>query len=100
MRAVTISTSWVIRSLRKAALIGLTTENELFELPINRWSYSIPADQFGAKPYSQPTPTVPPQRVALAAASSAPVSVLSMLKRLLVTAAPPFKYTSAPLQPA
>ncbi len=42
--------------------------HKLFELPINRWSYSIPADQFGAKPYSNPTPTVPPQRVELAEA--------------------------------
>jgi hypothetical protein len=30
---------------------------------MNRWSYSTPIDQFGAKPYSRPTPTVPPQRV-------------------------------------
>jgi hypothetical protein len=30
---------------------------------MNRWSYSTPTDQFGAKPYSRPTPTVPPQRV-------------------------------------
>ena len=82
MRKVTISTSWLIRLLRKSALTGLTTENELLELPINRWSYSIPADQFGAKPYSQPTPTVPPQRVALAAASSLPPSVAKTLKRL------------------
>ncbi len=42
----------------------------------------MPADQFGAKPYSNPTPTVPPQRVALAAASSAPEALLRMLKRV------------------
>jgi hypothetical protein len=34
--------------------------------PIHRWSYSKPTVQFGVKPYSQPTPTVPPQRVLLA----------------------------------
>ena len=71
---VTISTSWLIRLLRKAALIGLTTENELLASPMNRWSYSTPNDQFGVKPYSNPTPTVPPQRVELAAANSKPVS--------------------------
>src|ERR1700742_1861739 len=27
------------------------------------WSYSMAADQFGAKPYSRPAPTVPPQFV-------------------------------------
>ena len=64
--------------------------NELLRCPMNRWSYSIPADQFGAKPYSQPTPTVPPQRVALCAASSVPEGVSRTLKRLSVTAAPPF----------
>ena len=30
---------------------------------MNRWSYSMPAVQFWAKPYSRPAPTVPPQRV-------------------------------------
>ena len=64
--------------------------NELLASPMNRWSYSTPNDQFGAKPYSNPTPTVPPQRVALAEASSMPVRLSRMLKRLLVTAAPPF----------
>ena len=47
---------------------------------MNRWLYSTPNDQFGAKPYSNPTPTVPPQRVALAEASSAPVSVIEDAK--------------------
>src|SRR3954452_14837907 len=97
MRKVTISTSCRIRSLRKLAGIVLT-ENELLAVPINRWSYSMPADQFGAKPYSQPTPTVPPQRVALAAANSFPLSVPRMLKRLLVTAAPPLTYSKDAFQ--
>ena len=57
--------------------------NELFALPINRWSYSIPADQFGAKPYSHPTPTVPPQRVALAAASSTPTGGIEDAKAVV-----------------
>ena len=85
-----MSTSWLIRLLRKAASIGLTIENELLASPIHRWLYSTPNDQFGAKPYSNPTPTVPPQRVALTAASSTLLIVVRMLKRLLVTAAPPF----------
>jgi hypothetical protein len=34
--------------------------------PMNRWSYSTAADQFGAKPISIPVPTAPPQRVSLA----------------------------------
>ena len=59
---------------------GLTTVNELLASPMNKWSYSTPNDQFGAKPYSNPTPTVPPQRVALAEASSTPVSVLEDAK--------------------
>jgi hypothetical protein len=32
----------------------------------------MPADQFGAKPYSNPTPTVPPKRVELAEATPTP----------------------------
>src|SRR6185295_10261578 len=59
---------------------GSVALNELFASPMNRWSYSTPKDQFGAKPYSHPTPTVPPQRVALAEANSKPVSVSRMLK--------------------
>ena len=85
-----MSTSWVIRLLRTAAVRRLTPVNELLASPMNRWLYSTPNDQFGVKPYSNPTPTVPPQRVALAEASSMPVNVSRMLKRLLVTAAPPF----------
>src|ERR1700723_1496795 len=84
--------------LSAPATMGFATENELFELPMKRWSYSTPTDQFGVKPYSNPTPTVPPQRVAVAAASSVLVSVSSMLKRLLVTAAPPLTYTSTVFQ--
>ena len=57
--------------------------NELLALPMNRWSYSTPNDQFGVKPYSNPTPTVPPQRVELAEASSVPKTFSRMLKRLL-----------------
>ena len=85
-----MSTSWLIRLLTKAASTGVRPVNELLASPMNRWLYSTPNDQFGVKPYSNPTPTVPPQRVALAEASSKPVSVSRMLKRLLVTAAPPF----------
>src|SRR5580692_8620012 len=40
--------------------------NATLGLPMKRWSYSIPTDQFGAKPYSMPAPTAPPQRVSLA----------------------------------
>ena len=65
-----MSTSWVIRLLRKLASIGLTIENELLASPIHRWLYSTPNDQFGVKPYSKPTPRVPPQRVALTEANS------------------------------
>ena len=54
--------------------------NELLASPMNRWLYSTPNDQFGAKPYSNPTPTVPPQRVALAEASSMPVNVVEDAK--------------------
>src|SRR5437762_6086315 len=97
MRKVTISTSWLIR-LSAPATMGLATEKELLASPMNKWSYSTPKDQFGAKPYSNPTPTAPPQRVALAEASSTPVAVLRMLKRLLVTAAPPLTYSSAAFQ--
>src|SRR6476620_725699 len=98
MRKVSISTSWLIRLLSAPTTSGLTNVNELLESPMNKWSYSTPNDQFGAKPYSNPTPTAPPQRVALAAASSTPVRLLKTLKRLLVTAAPPFTYSSAAFQ--
>ena len=54
--------------------------NELLASPMNRWLYSTPNDQFGVKPYSNPTPTVPPQRVALAEASSMPVKVVEDAK--------------------
>ena len=90
MRAVTMSTSWLIRLLKKAAAAGVRPVNVLLASPMNRWLYSTPNDQFGAKPYSNPTPTVPPQRVALAEASSVPKTFSRTLKRLLVTAAPPF----------
>ena len=33
-------------------------------------------DQFGAKPYSRPAPTVPPQRVSLAESISAPAGMV------------------------
>src|SRR5258708_36560980 len=98
MRAVTMSTSWVIRLLSTPTTFGLTIENELLASPRNRWSYSTPNDQFGAKPYSNPTPTVPPQRVELAAARSMPVMLLKMLKRLLVTPGPPVTYNTAAFQ--
>src|SRR5260370_36961916 len=98
MRKVTISTSWLIRLLSAPTTSGLTNVNELLESPMNRWSYSTPNDQFGAKPYSHPTPTVPPQRVELHAATSIPVLLLRTLKLLLVTAAPPFTYNSEAFQ--
>src|SRR5690242_19986269 len=89
-----MSTSWLMRSLSTAASRGSATEKELFACPMNRWSYSIPADQFGAKPYSTPAPTVAPQRVLLAETRPMPVVLSNMLNRLLVTAAPPFTYNS------
>src|SRR5215217_5510911 len=97
MRKVSISTSCLTRLLSTPAT-NAGDENELLRSPMNRWSYSTPNDQFGAKPYSNPTPTAAPQRVALAAASSTPVMLLRTLKRLLVTAAPPFTYSSAAFQ--
>ena len=60
----------------------------LFSLKIK--SYSIPALQFGAKPYSQPTPTVPAHRVRSAEANPTPVKVLNKSQRWSATAAPPF----------
>ena len=59
-----MSMSWLMRwvmVVRPAAVTKLR-----FLLPMNRWSYSTPTDQFGAKAYSKPAPTVPPQRVVLA----------------------------------
>ena len=41
-------------------------------VPMNRWLYSTPNDQFGAKAYSTPAPTVPPQRVSSARSSTVP----------------------------
>ena len=40
---------------------GSTTVKELFASPIQRLLYAAPNDRFGMKPYSNPTPTVPPQ---------------------------------------
>ena len=57
---------------------------------MNMWSYSMPADQFGAKPYSKPTPTTPPQRVSLAEASSAEPGLVTIVYLSSTTAAPPF----------
>jgi len=56
----------VLANPMMAAAAPAGTEKELFELPIKRRSYSIPADQFGVKPYSKPTPMDPPQRVEVA----------------------------------
>ena len=78
--------------------MGFATENVLFESPMKRWSYSRPTDQFGVKPYSNPTPKAPPQRVELAEAKPTPVAVSLMKTVLLVTAAPPFRYSSAAFQ--
>ena len=41
-------------------------------VPIHRWSYWTPNDQLGVKPYSNPTPRVPPQRVALCRNQTSP----------------------------
>src|SRR5689334_22381527 len=92
-----MSTSWLMR-LTAPATMGLTIVNELFELPMKRWSYSTPNDQFGVKPYSNPTPRAPPQRVELADATVAQQAVVTMSKRLSVTAAPPLTYSSAAFQ--
>src|SRR4030095_3616279 len=97
MRAVTISTSWLTRLFKNAAGSAAVVKL-LLELPIHRWLYSTPNDQFGVKPYSNPTPTVPPQRVELAEANSKPEMLSRTLKRLLVPAAPPFTYSSAAFQ--
>ena len=42
------------------------------------------------KPYSKPTPSVPPQRVLSAETRPIPVVLSKIVKRLPVTAAPPF----------
>src|SRR5579872_6849917 len=68
--------------------------NERSELPMKRWSYSIPTDQLGPKPYSNPVPTTPPQRVEFAETRSTPVAVELIAKLVFVTAAPPFTYHS------
>src|SRR6516164_11378408 len=93
-----MSTFWLTRSLSTAARRGsMPTVKVLFARPMNRWSYSTPNDQFGVKPYSKPTPTVPPQRVELVEAHK-PLTVSQRLKRLPVTAAPPLKYGRAEFQ--
>ena len=56
-----MSTSWLIRLFKNAAGSAAVV-NVLLVSPRNRWSYSTPNDQFGVKPYSNPTPMVPPQR--------------------------------------
>src|SRR5271169_4063747 len=61
---------------------------------MKRWSYSRPSDQFGVKPYSNPRPKAPPQRVELAEARPIPPTVELTVEVLLVTAAPPFTYSS------
>ena len=86
-----MSTSWLIRLLRNPTMRGSVAVKELLEFPIHKWSYSTPKDQFGEKPYSKPTPRVPPQRVALDVTRPVPVTVSDMVKLLLVTAAPPLR---------
>src|SRR5580692_6150739 len=61
---------------------------------MKRWSYSTPTDQFGVKPYSNPVPRTPPQRVELAEARPIPPMVELTVKVLFVTAPPAFKYHS------
>ena len=57
-----------------AAVVKVTVR-----LPRNRWSYSRPTDQFGAKPTSMPVPIAPPQRVSLADRRGAPVAVIAIV---------------------
>src|ERR1700687_6451619 len=80
-------------SVRENEPIGGSTDVKLtLRLPINRWSYSTAADQFGAKPNSRPVPTVAPQRVSLAESNSTPVVVTVPRYLSSVTAAAPFTY--------
>src|SRR5689334_20622449 len=68
------------RSFRKPAKRASVVVKELLAFPIQRWSYSMPNDQFGVKPYSKPTPNVPPQRVAPDVTRPTPVAVSRTLK--------------------
>src|SRR5437764_13861499 len=94
MRAVIISMSDLV-----LAVMEVTTgaspgvKNVLPSLWLKIWSYSMPALQFGAKPYSQPTPTVPPQRVRSAEANPMPVAVSNKSHRWLATAGTAFDIT-------
>src|ERR1700751_4741049 len=56
-----MSMSCVIESVRVIPPIWGLKKPRL-RLPMNRWSYSTPTDQFCAKPTSNPVPMVPPQR--------------------------------------
>src|ERR1700746_919891 len=90
---VTMSTSCLIRSIEPMSK-GFTTPGKIKSLlPMNRWSYSKPTDQFGVKAYSNPVPKAPPQRVELAE-TLAPVKLSVMEKLLSVTAKPLLKYQS------
>src|SRR6516225_12106253 len=71
----------------------MTPEKIVSLLPMKRWSYSKPTDQFGEKAHSIPVPMTPPQRVELAEAAN-PVAALLTKKLLSVTAKPPFTYQS------
>ena len=57
---------------------------------MKRRSYSRPTVQFGEKPYSNPSPTVPPQRVELAPPAVTPVAMFVTSTKLRAVAAPPF----------
>src|SRR5258708_19761120 len=77
---------------------GNTLVKVLLWVPMNIWSYSTAADQFEAKPYSTPAPTVAPQRVEVERSRTVPVPVRRPSYLLSVTAAPPFAYRRALFQ--
>ena len=62
---------------------------ELFAVPIHRWSYSAPIDQFGAKPILKADADSAAPARALAEAETDARGRVENVKRLLVTAAPP-----------
>src|ERR1700682_6820788 len=77
---------------------GNTPVKALLWVPMNIWSYSTAADQFEAKPYSTPAPTVAPQRVEVARSMTVPGPVRRPSYLLSVTEGPPFAYRRALFQ--
>src|ERR1700676_2628897 len=88
MRAVTMSTSCLMLSVRENT--PARSVKLLGGLPMNRWSYSTPADQFCAKENSIPVPIPPPQRVSFAWSTATPATKPVYLSS--ATAAPPLTY--------